>query len=189
MLREVPFYFLRHGETDWNLHRKAQGQIDIPLNATGIAQAKAAAEIVRGLGIRTICASPLSRAYETARHACEAAGCTIRVLDELKECNLGADEGRDGGEWFADWREGRYLPDGAEIYEEFLVRALGGVNRALEEEGPVLVVAHGGVFWSVLRHARIETIPNAMNGQVMRLAPPGPTRPGWDLEVLSGIAV
>jgi len=186
MLREVPFYFLRHGETDWNLHRKAQGQIDIPLNATGIAQAKAAAEIVRGLGIRTVCASPLSRAYETARHACEAAGCTIQVLDELKECNLGADEGRDGGEWFADWREGRYLPDGAEVYEEFLMRALGGVNKALEAEGPVLVVAHGGVFWSVLRHARIDTTPYAMNGQVMRLAPPGPTRPGWDLEVLSG---
>ena len=77
MLTEVPFYFLRHGETDWNRDRRAQGQIDIPLNATGIAQAKAAAEVVRGLGLRTICASPLSRAYETARFASEASGVPI----------------------------------------------------------------------------------------------------------------
>ncbi|MDO8838403.1 MAG: histidine phosphatase family protein [Parvibaculum sp.] len=189
MLKEVPFYFVRHGETDWNLNRKAQGQIDIPLNATGIEQARAAAEIVRGLGIRSICSSPLSRAYETARHACDAAGCTITLVDELMECNLGADEGRDGGDWFMDWREGRYLPDGAEVYEDFLSRALRGVNKALEAEGPVLVVAHGGVFWSVLRHARIDSIPYAMNGQVMRLDPPGGERTHWHAEALTGAAI
>jgi probable phosphoglycerate mutase len=185
MLKDVPFYFVRHGETDWNLNRRAQGQIDIPLNATGLAQARAAAEIVRGLGIRTICTSPLSRAFETARHAHEAAGgCDFLVIDELKECRLGADEGRDGGDWFTDWREGRYLPEGAEVYEDFLLRALGGVNKALEAQGPVLVVAHGGVFWSVLRHARIDGIPYAMNGQVMRLDPPVGERMHWLAEAL-----
>lgn len=38
-LTTKPFYFLRHGETDWNKERKWQGSQDIPLNDTGIAQA------------------------------------------------------------------------------------------------------------------------------------------------------
>ncbi|HEY4345003.1 MAG TPA: histidine phosphatase family protein [Parvibaculum sp.] len=186
MISEVPFYFLRHGETDWNLNRRAQGQIDIPLNATGIAQAKAAAEVVRGLGIKTICASPLSRAYETARFSSEASGIPITVIEELKECGLGADEGRAGGAWFGDWRAGTYCPEGAETYAGFLDRALIGVNKALETQGPVLIVAHGGVFWSVQHHAGLGMTTNIMNGQVWRHDPPKADCPGWICEVMGG---
>lgn len=185
-LSQVPFYFLRHGETDWNLDRRAQGQIDIPLNATGIVQARAAAEVVRGLGVRTICASPLSRAYETARFASKASGVPITIIDELKECGLGVDEGRAGGSWFGDWRAGVYCPEGAEPYAEFLDRALIGVNKALEAKGPVLIVAHGGIFWSVQHHAGLGMQTNILNGQVWRHSPPSERRPGWICEAVSG---
>jgi len=37
-LEPVPFWFLRHGETDWNAQGISQGNVDIPLNAVGIAQ-------------------------------------------------------------------------------------------------------------------------------------------------------
>ena len=185
MLIRRPFYFLRHGETDWNLNlnRKAQGQIDIPLNATGIAQAKRAAEVVRGLSIKSICASPLSRAYETARHSAEVSGVDIHVVENLRECGLGADEGRDGGEWFMDWRAGIYTPEDAESYSDFLVRALDGVNEALARtsDDPLLIVAHGGVFWSVARHIGLGPDVHAGNGVVMRVAP---LADGWDFEVL-----
>lgn len=150
MISHVPFYFLRHGETDWNLNRRAQGQIDIPLNATGIAQAKAAAEVVRGLGIRSICASPLIRAYETARFATEASGVPVTVIEELKECGLGADEGRAGGSWFMDWRAGTYCPDDAERYEDFLARALRGINKSpfwLLEQRDRCLVKHDLNCW------------------------------------------
>ncbi|MFX8778338.1 histidine phosphatase family protein, partial [Acinetobacter baumannii] len=49
MIKQTSFYFLRHGETEWNRLRRCQGRSDIPLNETGIAQAHAAKERMRGL--------------------------------------------------------------------------------------------------------------------------------------------
>lgn len=187
MLIQRPFYFLRHGETEWNRTHRAQGQIDIPLNETGIAQARRTAEVVRGLGIKRICASPLGRAYETARHSAEAAGVEISIVENLRECGLGVDEGRmHGGTWFADWRAGAYVPEGAESYAGFLTRALQGVNEALAtyKEDPLLIVAHGGVFWSIVHHAELGAERNAGNGEVMRFTPPTDNAPGWVVGVL-----
>lgn len=186
MLLHRPFYFLRHGETDFNLNRRAQGQIDIPLNATGVAQAKRAAELVRGLGVAKICASPLTRAYETARHSAEAAGVDIAVIENLRECGLGADEGRMGGSWFGDWRMGTYTPEGAERYVDFLARAAGGVNDALSyaDDEALLIVAHGGVYWSILHYAGLDTTRNAANGEVMLFEPPTKTHSDWLVKAL-----
>ena len=65
-LNHVPFWFLRHGETDWNAQGLSQGNVDIPLNPTGYAQARSAAERLRRRGIATIVTSPLARARVTA---------------------------------------------------------------------------------------------------------------------------
>src|ERR1700690_2748694 len=67
------FYFVRHGETDWNAEHRLQGQLDIPLNALGRRQAAHCAEVLRRLIARAgktaedfaYVASPLSRARET----------------------------------------------------------------------------------------------------------------------------
>jgi broad specificity phosphatase PhoE len=66
MIPKRPFYFLRHGQTDWNLEGRYQGHSDILLNATGIAQARAAADCLAGVPIDRIVASPLIRALATA---------------------------------------------------------------------------------------------------------------------------
>ena len=60
-LPRTAFWYLRHGETDYNANGLSQGAIDIPLNATGRAQAKAAAPILANRGIVTMICSPMLR--------------------------------------------------------------------------------------------------------------------------------
>jgi len=48
------FYFIRHGETDWNLESRTMGQKDISLNNTGKLQARQAATLLKKYEIRTI---------------------------------------------------------------------------------------------------------------------------------------
>ena len=67
-------YLVRHGETDWNRQGLSQGSVDIPLNELGLAQAREAAQKLRGRGIASIVASPLSRARVTAEIVGEVLG-------------------------------------------------------------------------------------------------------------------
>lgn len=183
MLTEVPFYYLRHGQTDWNREGRFQGWSDVPLNATGLAQAEKAAVLMRDLGIRSICASPLARALDTARIVADAVGCEITVIDDLRECGFGVHEGSAMGAWYAAWREGT-TPEGAETYRGFLDRALGGINRALAaQDGPVLIVAHGGVYWAIRDHARLEH-ESIANCQPLFHEPPRADRPWWQRAVI-----
>lgn len=183
MLTERTFYYLRHGETDWNREHRAQGHNDIPLNETGLAQARAAIAALTGCGIVTVCTSPLRRARETAEIINAVLDRPLVVIDGLKECGYGVAEGQGRGDWFRHWRGGGAL-EGAEPYEAFLARALGGLNRALAEPGPVLIVAHAGTYWSVLRHARLDPATQLPNARAVRHDPPGTGRPGWAATVL-----
>ena len=58
MLRREPFYFLRHGQTDWNAEGLLQGQTEIPLNVIGMNQADEAKVRLMDTPVTTICCSP-----------------------------------------------------------------------------------------------------------------------------------
>jgi probable phosphoglycerate mutase len=143
------FWFLRHGETDWNAQNLSQGNIDIPLNANGIAQAKSAAIMLRGKGIKSIVASPLSRARITAEMAAAEIGLPVEIDPELHECSYGVMEAKPMTEWFSEWVEGKATPEGAESFADLTVRTAAAVNRCLQRPAPVLIVAHGAVFRAV----------------------------------------
>ena len=71
----------RHGETDWNVAGRWQGHTDVPLNATGRAQALALAERLRNEGIAAVATSDLSRARHTAEIVAGALGVPVALVD------------------------------------------------------------------------------------------------------------
>ncbi len=183
-LRPIGFHYLRHGETEWNRLRLCQGEADIPLNDTGRAQAALAREALRGVEIGTVVASPLSRALETAEIVREAVSAPLVVIDDLREVSFGEFEGEPVGEWWGAWMAGAPVPGGVEPLEDFMARALRGVNEALTRPGPVLVVAHGGIFWSVQRHAPLDMDGTIANGVPVRLEPPNGGSAPWHATLL-----
>lgn len=158
MLSPIAFWFLRHGETDWNAQGLSQGNVDIPLNPVGVAQARAAAALLANRGVRSIVSSPLSRAHDTALMAAEVVNRPIALDPELKENSFGVMEGQLMAEWFNDWVDGSNTPEGAEPFVDLRARATRAINRALELESPVLVVAHGALFRAL--RAEMNLPPN-----------------------------
>lgn len=102
---------LRHGQTNWNVERRYQGQTDTPLNDTGRQQARQAGhEIKRHYSpIEAIYSSDLSRALETARIVGQVIGLQPQTDARLREMHL--------GEW-----EGQLLDTVKETYPEAVSR-------------------------------------------------------------------
>lgn len=181
LLQPVPFWFLRHGETDWNAQGLSQGRTDIPLNAVGLAQAKRAARTLEGSGIATVVASPLSRAQVTAEIAAEALGLPVSFDDDLREVNFGEQEGQPMGDWYDDWIAGTYTPERAESFPALLARAVSAVNRALSRPAPVLVVAHGALFRALRLSFGLEPNVRTPNALPVRCEPPVEGGDAWTL--------
>ncbi len=158
MLASRAFWFLRHGETDWNARNLSQGNVDVPLNEVGLAQARTAAEVLRTRGIRSIVTSPLSRAYDTAMIVGEQIGVPLEVEDELREVAFGVQEGQPMAQWFDNWVAGTFTPEGAEPFNVLRARAVAATNQALTRPAPVLVVAHGALFRAL--RAEMGLAPN-----------------------------
>jgi probable phosphoglycerate mutase len=164
-LHPIAFWFLRHGETDWNAQGLSQGSSDIPLNAVGVAQARRAARTILGQGVRSIVASPLSRARVTAEMSAAALGLPVHLDDDLREVAFGEAEGQPMGDWYDDWIAGRFTPPGGETFDALYRRGVAAVNRATARPGPVLVVAHGALFRALrlaLGHEPNVRTPNAL---------------------------
>ncbi len=168
----TPFWFLRHGETDWNAQGLSQGSTDIPLNAVGLMQARRAAETLKAAGIASIVASPLSRALRTAEIAAEALGLPVETDGDLAEVNFGEQEGQPMGDWYDDWIAGTYTPARAETFAELRARAVRAINKALRRPAPVLVVAHGALFRALRQAAGLEANVRTPNALPIRCEPP-----------------
>ncbi|WP_428541883.1 histidine phosphatase family protein [Rhodopila sp.] len=145
-LHRVAFWFLRHGETDWNAQDLSQGNVDIPLNETGLAQARSASLLLRNRGIKAIISSPLSRARVTADIAAAELGLPVQIDDGLREVSFGVQEGKPMAEWFQPWVDGLLTPAGAETFPALTARAVAAINRCISRPPIVLVVAHGALF-------------------------------------------
>ena len=86
-------WLVRHGQTDWNVVRRFQGNSDTLLNETGIAQAQTLAAALNGQSFAALYASPLQRAYQTAQVLAEHLQLSIQVDEDLVESCHGDWEG------------------------------------------------------------------------------------------------
>jgi broad specificity phosphatase PhoE len=84
---------VRHGQTDWNVEKRAQGHTDIPLNAMGIEQSVRTAKALANEGIKKVLSSDLKRASETARTIAESIGGQLEIDPALREQSFGEWEG------------------------------------------------------------------------------------------------
>ncbi|HLG56542.1 MAG TPA: histidine phosphatase family protein [Vicinamibacterales bacterium] len=83
-------YLVRHGETDWNRERRLQGTLDVPLNDTGIAQARQLASHFTALPIAGVASSPLVRSSATAVLLANVRVCPLRIDARLREVDHGS---------------------------------------------------------------------------------------------------
>ena len=185
-----PYWYLRHGETDWNLRGLSQGRTDIPLNATGLTQAIRAGQIFADLfrkgetPFNRIIASPLCRALVTAEHTRDAirdsGGPDLPLIidPELKEVCFGVQEGQPMGEWYDPWIEDGYTPEGAESFATLQARAVGAVNRSLQTDGTPLFVAHGALFRSLRAGMSLPVNVRLPNATPFYLSP---SEAGWSI--------
>jgi broad specificity phosphatase PhoE len=164
---------VRHGETDWNVERRVQGQTDRPLNETGLAQARALAEALADEPLDAVYASDLARAYETARIVAEPRGLKVVPVPELREKHFGTWEGLTDEEVLERYPDA--IGDGwgdAETSEELVDRVRAALARIASEheDGRVLVVTHGGPLRVALRWCEEEWNGSIANCQLHRIA-------------------
>lgn len=147
-------YLVRHGETEWNVARRIQGQSDSPLTAKGVFQAQQVAEKVKLEGITHIISSDLGRTCQTAEIIAQACGCEVITDARLRELNMGILEQREIATLNAQeeaWRKSLIdgTPDGripqGESMTELASRMQAALNRCLElpENSRPLLVSHG----------------------------------------------
>ncbi len=152
-LKLKDFYFTRHGMTDAN-HEKllCGGDWDIPLNAEGHRQAaQAASEHGNALAsIQTICCSPLLRARQTAEYFAKELRVPMITIPELGEQKLGEWE-RKPWQNVPEYFTGDKDPPQGESRSDLDVRIQRALELALKEDGPVLLVSHGAVWYALQR--------------------------------------
>ena len=166
-------WLIRHGETSWNAERRFQGHTDVPLNATGLSQAKRLAERLkedhRDDAFAIIYSSDLGRARQTAQVTAQATGLELLIHTGLRERHYGVlsaltpeEMAARHPEAYAQWqaRDPDYiLPEGESLaaFNQRVMRTLEEIAEAHPWQ-QVLVVAHGGVLDCAYRAATAQPL-------------------------------
>ena len=203
---------VRHGETDWNVATRIQGQLDIGLNARGRWQAEQVGRALADEPVARIYSSDLARAHATAqaiaRHNRSAQAQAVQLDPGLRERGFGTFEGHTHAAIEAQWpdasrrwrqRDPDFAPHGGESPVQVMERVARTVDAlAREHTGTqIVLVAHGGVMDMLYRLATRQSVSAARtwelgNTAINRLlwTPDALTLVGWsDTRHLEGGAL
>lgn len=145
----------RHGETDFNVARRIQGQLDSKLTPVGISQARRAARWLAELQPAVLMTSDLSRAGDTAAVLAAETGIPLRVDKRLRETNCGMWQGLTHAEvevlcpgGLQTWRgDPQWAPPGGETRVEVAARAAHVVAELdANTSGSAVLCTHGGLI-------------------------------------------
>jgi broad specificity phosphatase PhoE len=147
-------YLVRHGATEWNHSRRAQGHADIDLGTEGYKQAVGAARELAKTDLAAVYSSDLKRAVRTAEPIAREHGLEVIQDPDLREIDQGEWEGLHVDEikkrWPDLWGAARHYSrrPGGESPEEVRRRAVAALTRIVERypDGDVAVVSHGGTI-------------------------------------------
>ncbi len=165
-------YLVRHAQTDWNVEGRYQGQVDLPLNAAGRAQAAKLSQELSALAFTAAYSSDLTRARETAEILAAPRGLRVQLDPRLREISLGVWEGQLATEivsrYPAEWAERQRDPlnaraPGGETVAEVARRTAEAATAIAQAHpaGLVLVVSHGVALATLLCQARGQPLAEA----------------------------
>lgn len=154
-------YLVRHGESQWNVLKKIQGQQDVPLTDKGIIQAQQMGERLLDEGIDLIYSSDLQRAYNTANIIGEKLEIDVESVSELREIKFGQWEGIAYDKvLLSDYKElllWRKAPeklniDGIETLKKLQNRAMMAIDRIIKDEkaNNILIVSHSATLKTII---------------------------------------
>ena len=147
----MKFYYVRHGQTDWNYAEKIQGGLsEIPLNKNGINQAFKTREKLEKISFDLAIISPMIRAKQTAEIIINKRNISVIIDERLRERKLGDIEGmfiteKEENEMWNYNLNKQYI--GGESVIEFDKRVIEFIEDMKEKysDKTILIVAHGGV--------------------------------------------
>lgn len=198
MIEATRILLIRHAETDWNRAARLQGHTDIPLNATGLEQARRLGAALQGEPLEAVYSSNLQRALQTAQAVADATGAPLVPEPGLRERGFGVFEGLAQAELEQRWpaelrrwraREPDFAAPGGETLRAFYARCVAAAARHAQAHagGSIALVAHGGVLDCLYRAAtrlaleapRSWRLGNAALNRLLH-SPEGFTLVGWD---------
>ncbi|MCY7007335.1 histidine phosphatase family protein [Fusobacterium simiae] len=162
----MEIYFVRHGQTIWNVEKRFQGLSDSPLTDLGITQAKLLGEKLKNIKFDKFYSTSLKRANDTANYIKGNREQKVEIFDDFVEISMGDMEGIQQEEFkklypkqvknfFFNQLEYNPTPFNGESFIELRERVAKGLEKFIElnrNYERVLVVSHGATLKTLLHY-------------------------------------
>jgi len=175
MNNKLKLYIVRHGQTEWNVLEKFQGQLNSPLTPEGIEKVKETAKELKDIKFKAGYTSQMGRTIATAEMILENnkyeqektsdQKLKLQKLPELNEIHFGEWQGltfketfvkypKEAHNYFYDVKNYNAKNIKGEELKDGLERFLKGLEKIREEQksGNILIVTHGTVLELFFNH-------------------------------------